>query len=53
MERDEAPERLTAYRVSDDKLDMTRPLCVFPERAVYKGSGSTDEAPNFECRDPK
>ena len=53
VERDEAPKRLTAYRVADDKVDMTRPLCVFPQRAVYKGSGSTDEAANFECRDPE
>ena len=53
VERHEAPERLTAYRVSDKQVDMTRPLCVFPQRAVYKGSGSTDEAVNFECRDPE
>ena len=53
VERDQAPERLTAYRVSDNKLDMARPLCIFPERAVYKGSGNSNEAANFECRDPE
>ena len=29
---------------------MTRPLCPWPQVAVYKGSGSTDDAANFECR---
>jgi hypothetical protein len=27
----------------------TRPLCAFPKTARYKGSGSTDDAANFEC----
>jgi len=31
-------------------VDRTRPVCPYPERAVYKGSGSTDEAVNFGCR---
>jgi hypothetical protein len=29
---------------------MTRPLCPWPQVAVYKGSGSTNDAANFECR---
>jgi feruloyl esterase len=28
----------------------TRPLCAYPRRAVYTGSGSTDEATNFVCK---
>jgi feruloyl esterase len=28
---------------------MTRPLCVFPKVAKYKGSGSTSVAANFAC----
>jgi hypothetical protein len=27
----------------------TRPLCPFPQEAVYNGSGSTDDAANFHC----
>src|SRR5579871_2558361 len=27
----------------------TRPLCPWPTTAVYKGSGSTDDAANFSC----
>jgi len=28
----------------------TRPLCVYPQHAVYKGTGSIDDAANFACR---
>jgi hypothetical protein len=27
----------------------TRPMCPYPQKAVYKGSGSTDDAANFFC----
>ena len=27
----------------------TRPLCPYPQTAVYNGSGSTDDAANFHC----
>lgn len=32
---------------------LTRPLCPYPKVAVYKGSGSTDDADNFACKKPK
>src|SRR6185295_6186193 len=28
----------------------TRPLCPYPQRAIYIGTGSTDDATNFVCR---
>jgi hypothetical protein len=31
----------------------TRPLCPYPQVAWYKGSGSTDDAANFECKKQK
>jgi len=31
-------------------LDRSRPLCPYPEVAVYKGTGNTDEGGNFACR---
>jgi len=31
---------------------MTRPLCPYPQVAVYKGSGSTNDAANFTCKAP-
>jgi hypothetical protein len=32
---------------------QTRPLCPYPQIAKYKGSGSTDDAANFVCREAK
>ena len=31
------------------KIDRTRPLCMYPQVARYKGTGSSDEAANFSC----
>jgi hypothetical protein len=28
----------------------SRPLCPYPKHALYRGSGNTDDANNFECR---
>ena len=33
-------------------VNRTRPLCPYPQVAKYKGTGSTDEAENFECKTP-
>lgn len=52
VEGGEAPDHVVASRVRDGEVDRTRPLCPYPERAVYTGSGSTDEASNFVCRLP-
>ena len=52
VEQGTAPNRIAASRVADGKVDRTRPLCVYPMVAVYRRSGSTDEAANFECRVP-
>jgi feruloyl esterase len=47
-----APTAVLASHATDGAVDRTRPLCVYPQVAVYTGSGSTDDAANFECRDP-
>jgi len=31
-------------------IDRTRPLCPYPDVAVWTGEGSTDEAANFVCK---
>jgi feruloyl esterase len=46
VEKGQAPERVTASRVNPNR---TRPLCRYPMVAVYKGTGSTDDAANFTC----
>src|SRR6185503_21093308 len=45
-----APDRIEASHASGGRIDRTRPLCPYPQQAVYKGSGSIDEAASFECR---
>ena len=50
-EKGTAPERLIASkRGADGSPTRTRPLCPHPQRAVYNGSGSTDDAANFTCK---
>lgn len=47
------PDRIIASHVTDNRVDMTRPLCPYPQVAVWKGVGSTSDAANFVCRQPK
>jgi hypothetical protein len=30
----------------------TRPVCPYPQVAIYKGSGDTNDAANFKCGEP-
>jgi feruloyl esterase len=48
-----APDQLPAYRVSNNRVDMSRPLCTYPQVAQYKGVGSTNDASNFVCKSPQ
>jgi feruloyl esterase len=47
-----APEFMMAEHVANNKVDMTRPLCPYPQVATYKGVGSTNDAANFSCKVP-
>ncbi len=53
VEHGRAPDRIVASRVTDGKVVRTRPLCPYPEVAVYTGSGSTDAAESFVCAERK
>jgi feruloyl esterase len=48
----QAPDQIIASRTRGGKVDRTRPLCAYPQVAVYSGSGSTDDAANFSCKKP-
>ena len=52
VESGSAPDQIAASRIMDNKVVRTRPLCVYPQVARYKGSGSIDEAANFSCVKP-
>lgn len=47
-----APDQLVASRVNDNRVDMTRPICPYPQNAQYSGVGSTNDAANFACKVP-
>jgi hypothetical protein len=50
VENDNAPETILAQtKDSDGKVTRSRPLCPYPQTAIYDGSGSTDDASNFQC----
>ena len=49
VEAGKAPDQIQASHANGARVDRTRPLCPYPQVAVYKGSGSIDDAANFEC----
>jgi hypothetical protein len=53
VEDGKAPEHLIAELPDDNgRIIRTRPLFPYPQIAVYKGMGSTDDASNFISRAP-
>jgi len=47
----DAPKSITAVRVDEHgHIDMSRPLCPYPQIAAYKGSGGIDDAQNYVCK---
>jgi feruloyl esterase len=50
VEKKLAPDSIVASHDVGGTVDRTRPLCPYPQTAVYKGSGSTNDATNFVCR---
>ena len=48
-----APDQMLANRVTNSRVDMSRPLCPYPQVAQYKGVGSTNDAANFVCKAPQ
>jgi feruloyl esterase len=47
-----APSRIEAEHVNNNRVDITRPLCPYPQISVYNGAGSTNDAANFSCKAP-
>jgi feruloyl esterase len=52
VENGKAPDSILASRTQGG-VSRTRPLCPYPQAAVYKGTGSTDDAANFACKTPE
>lgn len=55
-EKGVAPERIIATKYADDdptkSVEMTRPLCPYPQVAKWMGKGSTSDANSWVCRMP-
>ena len=49
-ESNQTPASIEAFHVAGNRVDMTRPLCAYPQVATYKGVGSTNDAANFVCK---
>src|SRR4029434_9199503 len=49
VEKGVAPDQIRAQITTAGGGMRTRPLCPYPQTAIYKGSGSTDDAANFSC----
>jgi feruloyl esterase len=52
VEQSAAPDKISASHLTHGVVDMTRPLCPYPEVARWKGSDSTNDAANFACVNP-
>jgi feruloyl esterase len=50
VEKGSAPQRLVATKLSSNTVVKARPICAYPQHAVYTGNGSTDEEKNFICK---
>jgi Tannase and feruloyl esterase len=50
VENGKRPDKIIASKMNQGVVARTRPLCPYPQHAVYSGSGSTDEAANFACQ---
>ena len=49
VEQGQSPATITARKVEDGDVTMTRPLCPHPQVARYRGRGDPNDARNFEC----
>jgi pimeloyl-ACP methyl ester carboxylesterase len=54
VEKGVPPMRLlTTKKDGDGKTVWTRPLCLYPQRAKYRGKGDPNDAANFDCIEPR
>ena len=54
VEHGVAPDRIVAYNNLNPALaTVSRPICKYPDKLVYIGSGSTNVASNFVCQREK
>ena len=47
-----APDQINAAYTNRGTIYKTRPVCAYPQVAIYKGSGDTNDASSFSCGIP-
>jgi tannase/feruloyl esterase len=56
VETGKAPDQIIAARFVNNSpakgVEMTRPLCPYPQQATYRGTGDIHDASNFVCKAP-
>jgi feruloyl esterase len=53
VEEGMAPQKIIASHGTHGVVDRTRPLCPYPQVAVYTGKGDATDAASFACRTPE
>jgi feruloyl esterase len=51
-EQDIAPDYVEASYGNSDQIYKTRPVCAYPNVAIYRGEGDINKAENFYCGEP-
>lgn len=56
VEKGTPPGAIVATKLNDDRdpskgVKMERPLCAYPQNAVYDGSGDASQADSFSCKE--
>lgn len=49
VERNEMPRQIVAAHIENGAVLRRRPLCAYPAKLRYRGSGDPNAAENFEC----
>jgi len=52
-EQGATPNQITASYFSSQKIYKTRPVCAYPQTAIYQGSGDINDAASFRCGVPE
>jgi feruloyl esterase len=47
-----APDSIPAHYQNGNEIYRTRPVCAYPEVAIYKGEGDINKAESFRCGKP-
>ena len=53
VEKGVAPSQIVASHSTHGVVDRTRPLCPYPQMAIFSGKGNVNDAASFTCRVPQ